>query len=53
MNEEEIQAELDKLREKQKKLLSLFIHDKIDRKKAEEVMAVLREKRAVLEAQNS
>lgn len=44
MTKEEIQAELDKLREKQKKLLSLFIHDKIDRKKAEQIMAVLEQK---------
>jgi len=49
MTKEEIQAELDKLREKEKKLLSLFIHDKIDRKKAEEIMAVLEQKRRSLE----
>ena len=51
MTKEEIQVELDKIREKQKKVISLFIHEKIERKKAEEIMAVLNEKQSVLEAQ--
>jgi len=51
MTKEEIQVELDKLREKQKKLIWLFVHDKIERKKAEQISAILKEKKAVLEAQ--
>ena len=51
MTKEEIQAELAELREKQKKVLSLFIHDKIDRAKAEQLMAALNEKTRAMEAE--
>lgn len=51
MTKEEIKAELADLREKQKKVLSLFIHDNIERGKAEQLMAALNAKIEALEAE--
>lgn len=51
MNKEEIQKELDKIRNKERRLLNLFLHDKIDRKKAEEVYSVLKAKREAIQSQ--
>lgn len=51
MTKEEIQTQLAELREKQKKVLSLFIHDKIERAKAEQLMAALNAKIEALEAE--
>lgn len=51
MSKEEIQKELEKIRAKELKLITLFLKDKIDRNKAEEIFSVLKAKREILQEQ--
>jgi len=51
MTKEEIKTELEKIRECEQKVLSKFIHDEIERAKAEQLMAALKQKRRALEGE--